>query len=60
VVLHRNPEEAGGLGAALRQLRAQDQGPLLLLIVAAGLALFGIFSIVEARYRRLRVVPPHM
>ena len=60
VVLHRNPDEAGGLGAALRQLREQDQGPILLVIVGAGLALFGLFSLVEARYRRLRVVRPHM
>lgn len=60
VVLHHNPQEAGGLGAALRQLRAQDHGPLLLLVVATGLALFGIFSLVEARYRHLRVVAPRM
>ena len=60
VVLHRNPDEAGGLGAALRHLREQDHGPILLLIVAAGLALFGLFSLVEARYRRLRVVTPRM
>lgn len=53
--LHENPEEAGGLGAALKQLRDQDQGPLLLLIVATGLALFGVFSIVEAAYRHLKI-----
>jgi len=60
VVLHHNPEEAGGLGAALRHLRAQDHGPLLLLVVAIGLALFGLFSLVEARYRHLHVITPRM
>ncbi|HKY82650.1 MAG TPA: DUF1206 domain-containing protein [Sphingobium sp.] len=53
--LHENAREAGGLGAALRQLRDQEQGPLLLGIVAVGLALFGLFSLVEAAYRHLRI-----
>lgn len=58
-VLHHNPEEAGGLGAALRELRDQEHGPLMLLTVAVGLALFGLFSFVEARYRHLHVkIPP--
>ncbi len=60
VLLNRDPQEAGGLGAALRELREQDHGPSLLLIVATGLALFGIFSFVEARYRRLKVVTPNL
>ncbi|KXU31879.1 hypothetical protein A0J57_03275 [Sphingobium sp. 22B] len=53
--LHADPDEAGGLGAALRQLRDQEHGPLLLFIVASGLALFGLFSIVEALYRHVRI-----
>ena len=60
VLLNRDPQEAGGLGAALRELREQDHGPSLLLIVATGLALFGIFSFVEARYRCLKVVTPNL
>lgn len=57
-LMHRNPEEAGGLGTALSELRHQEHGPWLLLVVAVGLALFGLFSVVEARYRRLHVVAP--
>lgn len=60
VLLNRDPQEAGGLGAALRELRARDHGQLLLLIVATGLSLFGIFSFVEARYRRLKVATPNL
>jgi hypothetical protein len=51
--LQRNPDEARGLGGALQELARQPFGPLLLGIVAVGLALFGIFSLLEARYRRL-------
>jgi len=40
--------QAGGLGEALASLP-----PTLEMIVAAGLFLFGLFSLVEARYRRL-------
>lgn len=53
--IHENAREAGGLGAVLRQLRDQEQGPLLLAVVAAGLVLFGIFSLVEAAYRHLKI-----
>lgn len=60
VVLNRDPQEAGGLGAALRELRQQDYGPSLLLIVATGLALFGLFSLLEARYRRIRIATPNL
>ncbi|NIJ17965.1 DUF1206 domain-containing protein [Sphingobium vermicomposti] len=59
VLLNHDPQEAGGLGAALRELREQDHGPSFLLIVATGLALFGIFSFVEARYRHLKVATPN-
>lgn len=52
---YEDPEEAGGLGAALKQLQEQEHGPVLLLIVAVGLALFGIFSLMEAAYRRIKV-----
>ncbi|MCJ8159643.1 DUF1206 domain-containing protein [Sphingomonas sp. LaA6.9] len=56
--LHANPEEAGGMGQALRALQGQDYGPVLLGLVAVGLFLFGLFSLVEARFRRLKVVAP--
>lgn len=56
--LAHDADQAGGLGEALRQLRAQPYGAILLGIVALGLGLFGLFSLVEARYRRIRVVRP--
>lgn len=44
---------AKGFGQTLRALAAQPYGGWLLGIVAVGLALFGVFSALEARYRRL-------
>ena len=45
--------EAIGLDGALAKLYGQPYGPWLLGAVAAGLVVFGIFSITEARYRRI-------
>jgi hypothetical protein len=53
--LEASPGEAGGIGQALRTLRDQPQGPLMLAIVALGLMLFGAYSLVEARFRRIRI-----
>ncbi|WP_076073281.1 DUF1206 domain-containing protein [Sphingomonas montana] len=47
---------AGGMGQALSELQQQAYGPVLLGIVAAGLFCFGLYSLVEARYRHVRVV----
>jgi hypothetical protein len=51
--LHGRPDEARGLGGALATLAQQPFGPWLLGIVATGLVLYGLFMIVQARYRRL-------
>ena len=51
-----NPHEAKGLGGALRELAQQPFGPVLLGIVAAGMLLYGVYSVVEARYRRVGAV----
>lgn len=48
-----DPEKARGLDAALRELADQPFGTWLLLLVALGLACYGAYSFVEARYRRL-------
>lgn len=45
--------EAIGVDGALAKLYAQPYGPWLLGGVAAGLIAFGLFSIAEARYRRI-------
>lgn len=53
-----NPAEAGGTGQALRALQDAAYGPLLLGVVAVGLLLFGLFGMIEARYREVKVVSP--
>ena len=51
--VHSNPQEAGGLTAAFRALARQAYGPWLLAAVGFGFALFGVYSMIEARYRRI-------
>lgn len=46
-------KEAIGLDGALRELANASYGPAVLGLVAVGLAGFGLFSIVDARYRKL-------
>ncbi|MFB9733209.1 DUF1206 domain-containing protein [Ornithinimicrobium kibberense] len=48
-----DPEESSGLDGALKMLAAQPLGTALLLAVAVGLALYGVYSIVRARYADL-------
>jgi hypothetical protein len=48
-----NPKEAVGLDGALRELAHASYGPALLGLVAAGLVGFGLYSIVDARYRKV-------
>jgi hypothetical protein len=48
-------EAAGGVEQALRWLRDQPLGTPLLGAVALGLVLFGVYSLIEARFRRIRV-----
>jgi hypothetical protein len=48
-----DPSKAVGLDGALASLAHHTYGQLLLGVVAAGLAAFGVFSIAEARYRRI-------
>lgn len=47
------PEEARGLGGALRTLQQEAYGPYLLGVVALGLVAFGVYSLVQARYRQI-------
>jgi Domain of Unknown Function (DUF1206) len=46
-------KEAVGLGGALTKILQTAYGPWLLGFVAAGLIAFGIYSVSEARYRRI-------
>ncbi len=47
------PSDAVGLDGALSKLAHQPYGPFLLVVVAAGLVAFGVYSIAESRYRRI-------
>lgn len=50
-----DPHKAKGLDTALLELSHQPYGPFLLCVVALGLIAYGVFSFVEARYRRVGV-----
>jgi len=47
------PQQAKGLDSSLRTLAATPLGPWLLLLVAIGLIMFGLFSCCEAKWLRL-------
>jgi len=51
--LSYDPGRAVGLDGALHRVAASPGGPLMLTAIAAGLAAFGIFSLAQARYRRI-------
>lgn len=48
-----NPNKAVGLDGALAKLVHQSYGPFLLGVVAVGLVAFGLYSLSDARYRRI-------
>ena len=48
-----NSDAAVGLDGALAKLAHQSYGPFLLGLVAAGLLAFGLYSLSDARYRRI-------
>ncbi len=50
--------DAGGVAEALERLQSQPGGKWLLMLTGIGLALFGAYSLVEARFRRLHVDLP--
>lgn len=52
--LQADPEEAGGLDAALKTLAGQPFGRTLLAAVAVGLVLYGIYCFARARWARMR------
>jgi len=52
---HANPNEARGLRGALRALEQQPLGSWVLGIIALGLMAYGIYMVVLACYRRIRV-----
>lgn len=53
---HRNPQAARGTTGALRKLAEQPYGHFLLLAASLGLAAYGVYALVNARYRTIRAV----
>lgn len=48
-----DPRHARGLDGALQLLAQQSFGPLILAVVAAGLVAYGVYTLVEARFRQI-------
>lgn len=48
-----DPGQAVGIDGALKRLAAGPFGPTVLILVALGLAAYGLYSLAEARYRRV-------
>lgn len=51
--IDHDPERARGLDGALHELVARTYGPPMLVGVAVGLLAFGVYSLFEARWRRV-------
>lgn len=51
--LQHDPQQAVGIDGALKRLANRSYGPGLLVLVAFGLAAYGLYSFAEARYRRV-------
>ena len=50
--LRGDPSRVGGLDAALRELVSRWQGVSPLVLISLGLAAFGLYCVLDARYRR--------
>jgi hypothetical protein len=48
-----DPDKARGLDGALRTLRDQSYGPVLLVLVALGIAAFGLYCFLQSKYRKV-------
>jgi Domain of Unknown Function (DUF1206) len=48
-----DPGKASGLDVALKTIAVQPYGQWLLLLLAAGIAAFGVFALFDARFRRI-------
>jgi hypothetical protein len=59
-VVQHQPSEVRGLAGALRALEQQPFGPWLLGAVALGLALYGVYQLVLAWYRRVDMRPARL
>jgi len=51
--VQHNPRQAKGIDSSLRTLASTPLGPWLLVLVAIGLIMFGLFSFCQAKWQRL-------
>ena len=51
--VQHNPRQAKGVDSSLRTLASTPLGPWLLVLVAIGLIMFGLFSFCQAKWQRL-------
>lgn len=51
--LEYDPDEAAGIDGTLRELAERPYGQVILTVLGVGIACYGLYSWVEARYRRL-------
>lgn len=57
--LESDPSGASGLGGVLQRVQSLPSGRLILLLISIGLVMFGVFSFVLARYRRVTMPDPN-
>ena len=53
--LHSNSKEAGGSDAAFQWVQDSSYGSILLIVVAAGLICYGVFTLLRARYQAIHL-----
>jgi hypothetical protein len=53
---HADARRVQGVAEALDAVRHREFGPALLLAVAFGLGAYGVYELIEARYRRIRAI----
>lgn len=53
--MRSDPGEAKALHGALVSLQDEKYGTLLLVVIGLGLAAYGVYALINARYRRIRV-----
>jgi hypothetical protein len=51
--VQHDPSRAVGIDGALKRLADRHDGPAMLVLVAAGFAAYGLYSLAEARFRRV-------
>lgn len=53
--MQSDPGQARGLGGALSSVQDEKFGTILLIIIGLGLAAYGVYALINAKYRRIHV-----